>query len=303
MEKCDVSVVILTFNEELHIRRCLDNVTSWAKVVFIVDSYSTDKTLEIASQYGNVFIFQNKWENDHSKQFNWALANIPIKTNWVLRLDADEYLLPDLIIEIKQKLDNLGDDVTGVVIKRRHYFMDKWMKRGIYPVKLLRLFRFKKAICEQRLMDEHIQLLEGKYVEFENDFVDHNLNDLSWFCHKHVNYAIREAVELLDIEYGLVSYKKDEINSSSQVFKKRKMKYKYARQPLFWRAFYYFCYRYFLKGACLDGKIGFIWTFIQGWWYRTLVDVKIYEIKRLCGNDVKQIRTYISEHYNIHFQE
>lgn len=303
MEKCDVSVVILTFNEELHIRRCLDNVTSWAKVVFIVDSYSTDKTLEIASQYGNVFIFQNKWENDHSKQFNWALANIPIKTNWVLRLDADEYLLPDLIIEIKQKLDNLGDDVTGVVIKRRHYFMDKWMKRGIYPVKLLRLFRFKKAICEQRLMDEHIQLLEGKYVEFENDFVDHNLNDLSWFCHKHVNYAIREAVELLDIEYGLVSYKKDEINSSSQVFKKRKMKYKYARQPLFWRAFYYFCYRYFLKGACLDGKIGFIWTFIQGWWYRTLVDMKIYEIKRLCGNDVKQIRTYISEHYNIHFQE
>lgn len=304
MKKCDISVIILTFNEVLHIRRCLENITPWIEAVFIIDSYSTDETLEIASQYDNVYILQNKWENNHAKQFNWALVHAPIKTKWVLRLDADEYLLPELIIEINSKLDHLENEVTGIVFKRRHYFMNKWMKKGIYPVKLLRLFQFKKAICEQRLMDEHIQLIEGKCVEFENDFVDHNLNNLSWFCHKHVDYAIREAVELLDIEYGLSNSNGTcGIRISSQAFKKRKMKFKYVKQPLFWRAFYYFCYRYFFRGACLDGKVGFIWTFIQGWWYRTLVDAKIYEIKRACGNDVERMRTYISKHYNIYFKE
>lgn len=88
-----------------------------------------------------------------------------------LRLDADEYLMPELIEELNRKLPALADDITGVIFNRRHIFMGKWMKRGIYPVKLLRLFRTGKGICEQRLMDEHIQLLEGRSVEFEHDFV------------------------------------------------------------------------------------------------------------------------------------
>ena len=106
-------------------------------------------------------VFQNKWENNYAKQFNWGLENLPIQTKWVLRLDADEYLLPELVEEIKQKLNKLSEEVTGVIFKRRHIFLGKWMKRGTYPVKLLRLFRFQKAVCEQRWMDEHIQLLEG----------------------------------------------------------------------------------------------------------------------------------------------
>ena len=121
----------------------------------------------------------------------------------MLRLDADEYLLPELVEELQEKLPALPNNVTGIIFKRRHIFMGRWMKRGIYPVKLLRAFRFGKGMCEQRLMDEHIQLSDGRAVEFEHDFCDHNLNNLSWFCHKHVNYAIREAVDLLDIELDL----------------------------------------------------------------------------------------------------
>lgn len=297
----DLSVIILTFNEELHIRRCLENVASFAKEVFIIDSFSTDRTLEIAREFGNVHILQNRWENNYARQFNWGLEHANISTQWVLRLDADEYLLPELVEELQEKLPGLPDDVTGIIFNRRHIFMGKWMRRGIYPVKLLRVFRYGKGMCEQRLMDEHIQLTEGRAVEFEHDFCDHNLNNLSWFCHKHVNYAIREAVDLLDIELDLTGAAETDSDKeiSPQALAKRMKKHRYARQPLFWRSFAYFCYRYFLKGACLDGKVGFIWTFLQGWWYRTLVDAKVFEIKRQCGTDREKIKALLKRDYNI----
>lgn len=296
----DVSVIILTYNEEIHIRRCLENVNRFASNVFLVDCFSTDKTVEIAKSLG-ANVIQHAWPGNQAEQFNWALKNLVITTKWILRLDADEYLIPELIEELNQKLPALEDDVTGIIFNRRHIFMGKWMKRGIYPVKLLRLFQTGKGVCEQRLMDEHIQLLEGRAVEFEHDFCDHNLNDLSWFCHKHVNYAIREAVDLLDIELDLTGAAETDENMhiSAQALSKRMKKHKYAKQPLFWRSFAYFCYRYFLKGACLDGKIGFIWTFLQGWWYRTLVDAKVFEIKQTCGTDKEKIKRYLKEHYNI----
>jgi glycosyltransferase involved in cell wall biosynthesis len=297
----DLSIIILTYNEELHIRRCLENVRSIVRDIYIIDSFSTDQTLSIAREFPNVHILQNKWENNYAKQFNWGLKNAHIQTKWILRLDADEYLLPELIQELQDKLPVLPDDVNGIIFNRRHIFMGKWMKRGIYPVKLLRVFRAGKGMCEQRLMDEHIQLTDGRIIEFEHDFCDHNLNDLSWFCHKHVNYAIREAVDLLDIELNLtgVAATDEEKEISKQASSKRMAKHKYVHQPLFWRSFAYFCYRYFLKGAFLDGKIGFIWTFLQGWWYRTLVDAKVFEIKKICGTDKEKICKHLKDHYGI----
>ena len=296
----DLSVIILTYNEELHIRRCLENVLPFAKKVFVVDCFSTDKTKEIASHLGAVVV-EHAWPGNQAEQFNWALDNLPVSTDWVLRLDADEYLLPELVEELREKLPTLPEDVTGIIFNRRHIFMGKWMRRGIYPVKLLRVFRHGKGMCEQRLMDEHIQLTEGRAVEFEHDFCDHNLNNLSWFCHKHVNYAIREAVDLLDIELDLTGAAESDNGKeiSPQALAKRMKKHQYAKQPLFWRSFAYFCYRYFLKGACLDGKVGFIWTFLQGWWYRTLVDAKVFEIKRQCGNDKEKIKALLRREYGI----
>lgn len=296
----DLSVIILTYNEELHIRRCLENVIPIAKKIYVVDCFSTDKTKEIASGLG-AEVVEHKWPGNQAEQFNWTLNNLPISTRWVLRLDADEYLMPELVAELQEKLPELPDDITGIIFNRRHIFMGKWMRRGIYPVKLLRVFRYGKGMCEQRLMDEHIQLTEGRAVEFEHDFCDHNLNNLSWFCHKHVNYAIREAVDLLDIELNLTGAAETDSDKeiSPQALAKRMKKHRYARQPLFWRSFAYFCYRYFFKGACLDGKVGFIWTFLQGWWYRTLVDAKVFEIKRQCGTDREKIKALLKRDYNI----
>lgn len=297
----DISVIILTYNEEKHIRRCIENVISFAKEVFIIDSFSTDRTIEIAREYDKVKIFQNKWENNYAKQFNWGLKHAPITTEWVLRLDADEYLLSELIQELHEKLPSFVPDITGVLFNRRYIFMDKWIRGGIYPAKMLRLFRFGKGICERRMMDEHIQLLEGYAVEFKYDMVDENLNNLSWILHKMVNYAIREAVDLLDIEVGLTKVGKFDAdkNIGKEAHSKRMMKHKYVHMPLFWRAFAFFCYRYIFRGGFKDGKIGFLFHFMYSWWYRMLVDAKILEIWRACGSDKEKIRKHVLMNYNI----
>lgn len=299
MNMLDLSVIILTYNEELHIRRCIENVKPVAKEIFIVDSFSTDQTLRIAGEL-NARVYQNRWENDHAKQFNWALAHLPIRTKWVLRLDADEYLTDELMSELNRKLPHLPEEVTGIVFKRRHFFLGKWVRKGVYPVRLLRLFQYRKAFCEQRLMDEHIRITAGECIDFEADFIDHNLNDLSWWTSKHIGYAIREAAELLDVEFCLFPQKqKNEEQLSTQAAAKRAKKMAYARQPLFVRAFAYFVYRYIFKLGFTEGKEGFLWNFLQGWWYRTLVDVKIYEIKKACGNDREKIIAYLEASYHI----
>ncbi|MFV0470000.1 MAG: glycosyltransferase family 2 protein [Dysgonomonas sp.] len=297
----NLSVIILTYNEEIDIRRCIENVQQISDEIFIVDSYSTVNTIEIAKTLG-AKVYQNKWEQNHAKQFNWALANLPIKTKWVLRLDADEYLMPELAVELNEKLSSVPKDVSGIIFKRRHIFFNKWIKKGTYPVKLLRLFQFEKAICEQRLMDEHIRLLEGKSVEFEHDFVDHNLNNISWWTNKHIGYAVREATDLLNLEFGLFASERDAIYEGKigeQASAKRAKKNSYARKPLFIRSFAYFIYRYIFKFGFTEGKEGFLWHFLQGWWYRTLVDAKIFEIKKACGNDRQNIIIYLRENYNI----
>ena len=294
----DVTVIILTFNEEQHIKRCLENVNLFAKKVYVIDSYSTDNTVAIAESMGATVV-QNKWPGNQAEQFNWALQNIEIDTEWILRLDADEYLLPELVEELKTRVPSLDENITGITFKRRHIFLGRWMKRGTYPVMILRMFRTGKAVCEQRLMDEHIELLQGESITFENDFVDENLNNLSWWAQKHVGYAVREAAEILDIEYNITGNDSGERRLSEKTLQKRKLKLRYAKKPLFWRSFAYFIYRYFFKLGFLEGKEGFLWSFLQGWWYRTLVDAKIFEIKKACGNDKEKIIAHLKEHYNI----
>lgn len=293
----DLSVIILTKDERLHIARCIQNVRLLTDKIYLVDCHSTDGTHKIARRMGATVI-EHDWPGNQAEQFNWALDNLPIDTEWILRLDADEYMMPELIEEIKRKLPSVSQDVSGIFFKRRHIFLDKWMKGGIYPVKLLRLFRRGCGRYEQRMMDEHIVISEGTTMEFDNDFCDHNLNNISWFCKKHVDYAVREAAEMLNAEFNLSTPATD-VALTEQAKEKRLKKEKYSRQPLFWRSFAYFLYRYFLKGAWRDGKEGFVFTFLQGWWYRTLVDAKIFEIKSKANNNPEAVRRILREEYSI----
>lgn len=295
----DVTVIILTKNEELHLGRCLARLRALEpRRVVVVDSESTDATAEIARREGAEVVV-HPWPGNQAAQFNWALDALDIRSEWVLRLDADEYLSPELTEEIRAKLPMMPADVSALVFKRRHIFMERWMRRSTYPVKLLRMFRMGAGRYDQRLMDEHIAMSHGREMELDNDFYDHNLNNLSWFCQKHIGYASREAAELLDLKYNLSARASEPGKLSKQALAKRQKKIKYARQPLFWRSTAYFIYRYFFKLGFLDGKEGFLWDFLQGWWYRTLVDAKVMEVERACGSDAGRIRAFLAERYGI----
>ncbi|AIY12359.1 glycosyltransferase family 2 protein [Cellulophaga baltica] len=296
-----IATIILTYNEEKHITRCIKNAQQFSNQIYLVDSFSTDKTVEIAKSLG-AKVYQNKWENNYAKQFNWGLENLPITTKWVFRLDADEYLTPKLIEEINTKIPSLSAEISGIVFERKMYFLDTLMNKGMLQMNMLRLFKYQHGFCEERWMDEHIVLTQGQSVEFENYFVDHNQNSLGWWTEKHNNYAVREAVDLLNLEYKFIAPKTEQSKAyelSADAQSKRDKKKKYANLPLFWRAFIYFAYRYFFKLGFTQGKEGFLWHFLQGWWYRTLVDAKIYEVKKACGTDTQKMRNFIIENYNL----
>ena len=201
MHKNNLSVLILTFNEEKHIKRCIESLTAITKDIFIVDSYSSDRTVEIAESLG-AKIYRNNWVN-YATQYQWGLDNCHINTEWVMRMDSDEYISPDLANEVNQDLSLLGDDVSGVYIKRRVHFMNRWIKYGgYYPIWLLRIWRFNKGRIEERWMDEHIKLKDGDKVQFKHDLIDDNKNNLTWWTEKHNNYATREAVDILNTIYN-----------------------------------------------------------------------------------------------------
>lgn len=297
----DISVIILTLNEELHIRRCIENIKPIAKQIFVVDCFSKDKTVDIAKELG-AEVFQHEWPGNQAAQFNWALENLPITTEWILRLDADEYLTSELITEMYERLPKLSEDVSAVVLPLGRAFMGRVLKHGIVnSVKMIRLFKYGRAYYEQRLMDEHVVLKSGVTVTFKNKFIDDSRLSVKQFIDKHNQYSSREAALLLDAEYHLFDLETEDMSHCEDVQKKRAQKLKYAKMPLFWRSFAYFCYRYIFKFGFLDGKEGFLWDFLQGWWYRTLVDAKIFEIKKVCGNDVENIKNYLRDNYQIKF--
>lgn len=295
----DITVIILTYNEEIHIRRCLENVNQFASKVYIVDCFSTDRTAELAKELG-AEVIEHEWPGNQAKQFNWALDNLDISTGWILRIDADEYLMPELIEELREKLPVVSEGVSAISLSLARAFQGKILHHGIVNnIKIIRLFRKGKAKYEKRLMDEHLSVLSGETVELTNQFVDDNRMTIGQFTDKHNGYAAREAALLLDAEYHLTDTDKLSQDHGREVEKKRVQKARYARLPLFWRAFGYFIYRYIIKLGFLDGKEGFLWDFLQGWWYRTLVDAKVYEIKKACGSDREKIKCFLKDKYNI----
>jgi len=294
----DLTTIILTYNEEIHIRRCLENISQFSKRIIVVDSPSTDRTTAICAEFSNVEVYAHKWPGNQAQQFNWTLQNIPINTEWVMRIDADEYWTDELIEEANEKIPQLPKSVSAIVLPLGRAFLGKVLKHEDAAT-MIRVFRNGEAIYDDSLMDEHLVILEGETISFKNKFIDDNRNTLSYFIDKHNKYSDKEAIQLLDAELDLFT---PSVNSNTDycddVQEIKKKKAKYAKLPLFWRAIAYFFYRYFIQKSILDGKEGFLWCFFQGLWYRMLVDAKVYHIKRLCHNDRDAIKNYIIENYH-----
>jgi len=276
----DLTVIILTLNEGVHIERCIRSVQPIAKHIYVVDSFSTDQTVILAESLGATVV-QHEFANQ-AKQFQWALDTLPVKTEWLMRLDADEYILPELVEEMQNRLLSLSADITGISLKRRHIFWGHWVKYGTrYPLVLLRIWRNGNARVEQRWMDEHIVLTNGNAVTFNHDFCDHNLNNISWWTEKHNRYAIREAIDILNRKYHF--FPTDDVMTNettlSQAALKRWVKERlYNHLPIFFGPLLYFLYRYFIRLGFLDGKAGLVYHFLQGFWYRFLVEAKAMEL-------------------------
>lgn len=294
-----LTVIILTYNEQLHLNRCIHSMQAVAARVIVVDSYSTDQTIEIATLAG-VETFQHPFVNQ-AQQFQWALNTIPITTDWVMRMDADEYLTPESINEIQKRLPLLDTETTGIYLKRQVHFMGRWIRHGgYYPIKLLRIWRNGVGSIEQRWMDEHIKISHGQTIEFQHDLIDDNLNTLNWWIAKHNNYSTRETVDLLNKKYHFFEEDSTLQNTAKgQAIKKRWYKDNfYVKLPLFFRAFGYYIFRYFFQLGFLDGYPGLIWHFLQGFWYRFLVDAKIYQIEYSARTKQKSVRQILNEDFN-----
>lgn len=271
----DLTAIILTLNEEKNIGNCIESLKGLAKRIVVVDSGSTDNTVSIAKHLGAEVLF-HPWEN-YSKQYNWGEKEAKVTTKWIFRIDADESLTNKSAEEIENLCnENMDTQVNGIVVRFKVTFLGKDLKHGgIYPFKKLLIYKAGLGYMENRNMDEHIVLTEGKCVEVKNDSKHHDFKSLSEWVDKHNKYSSREVLDY----YNDFEKNKQEINQLN--FKarlKRKLKYEvYYKLPIGTRAHLYYFYRYYLKFGFLDGKEGKIFAFMQAYWYRYLVDAKIYE--------------------------
>lgn len=275
-----IVAIVLTYNEELHLTRCLDSLAGVADQVYVVDSYSTDSTLEIARDKG-VQLVQNPWTTP-ARQFNWALDHLALDADWVLRIDADEYLTPELAAEIKRSVASAAVDVHGFYLRRYMCFRGRLLKRGgLFPVQILRLFRTGCARSEDRQMDEHIVLSSGVAQVLRGALIDDNHRDLAWWTAKHNAYAAREALEILAQRHHLRPSLDTVGTLRGAAAVKRWIKERiYNRLPGRTAAVLYFLWRYLLQGGFLDGTAGTDFHVLQGFWYRYLVSVRVDEVER-----------------------
>lgn len=288
----DITCIILTYNEEIHIERAINSIKPICSRIIVVDSYSTDKTKVIAENL-NASFYENKFVNQ-AQQFKWAIENCELNSEWVLRLDADETLDEDLLSNIVSFVDNDNRDFNAAIFNRKHIFLGKWVKYGgRYPLPMLRLFRKNTAHIEQKWMDEHIVLDVGESITLKGGFSDDNLNSVSWFIDKHNKYATREVVDIMLKKLNPELDDKIPKGTGFSIRFKRFLKMSiYMKLPYFVRPTIYFIYRYFFQLGFLDGAKGFAYHFMQAFWYRCLVDLKCLEVESAwvnCKTDIERV--------------
>lgn len=292
----NLTIVILTYNEEANIGPLLDTLAKITAPIFVVDSYSTDDTLNILESRGIHYV-QHEFKN-YAAQRNWAQANLPTDSEWVLHLDAGEKLTPGMVRWINEEFDPEVTGVNGYMFARRAIFLGRWIKYGGYhPIYHLRLYRWKKGHCENKVYDQHF-VVEGEVRKTPKnaDLEDGVMSSLRDFTVSHARWAVFEAVESIIAEEdpGEVDAKL----FGNPIERKRWLKTRiFQRSPLFLRSFLYLFHRYIIKGGFRDGIEGLVFHFLQGFWFRFLVDSTILEIRKELEH--QELPEVVSEKYGL----
>ena len=280
----DLTAIILTRNEEKNLEACIRSVQGFCKRICVVDSFSTDQTVQIAEKLG-ADVFQRAF-SFYADQFNWGIDHCGITTKWILRLDADERFTPEVCEKCEElMLEHADDSVNGIVIESDFYFMGKVMRHGGSKKRKIMVFKAGIGRIEDRKRDAHTILREGRTVSIKEHFEHYDFKDLTSYISRYNWYSIRELQDYL-------AYKENgqyDVNTDPQLKAHRKKKFTvYYRAPMFLRAWLWFVNKYYFRLGFLDGREGYIYCFFENYWYRFLVDAKIYE-QQLTGNGPEEL--------------
>lgn len=252
-----ISVVILTKNEEADLPGCLESV-AWCDDVHVLDSLSTDATVEIAQRAG-ASVVQRKFDNWSSHQ-NWGLANIPFKHPWVFYLDADERMTPELVQEVQRAVLNPGEN-AAFRVQRRDFFLGRWLKHAQTTPFYLRLFRPEKMRYE-RLVNP-ISIPDGPVGQISG-FLDHFpfSKGVGHWLERHNSYSSFEASQILENRRQHQSFRAMRAftckDFNERRFHQKELFYRLPGRPLLkW------CYMMFVRGAILDGRAGIAYANLQ----------------------------------------
>ncbi len=270
------SIYILTYNEEIDIAACIESA-QMSDDIIIVDSFSSDRTIEIASNYP-VRIVQHHFET-HGRQRTWMLQEIPTKYEWVYILEADERMTPALFAECLEAIKN--SKYIGYYVAEKVIFLNNWIRRSTqYPRYQMRLFRKDKVWFDDYGHTEREVCLGP--TGFLQEIYPHYTcsKGLSRWLEKHNRYSTDEAVETLrQLKNGKINWK-DLFFGRSEVERRRSLKDLSLRLPC--RPILRFIYMYFILGGVLDGRSGLAWCTLQAF-YEYLIILKIWELRNLSG--------------------
>jgi len=271
----NLTIIIVTYNEELRIERCLDSLVGICENIFVVDSQSTDKTTEILDDRG-IKHTQHEFIT-YSEKRNWSQNNNPFNTEWVMHLDADEPITHELASWLVNDFPIACKKYDGFMFSRRAYFLGRWMKHGMqYPIFHLRLYKASLGMCEEKAYDSHF-VIQSENVKSINGADIHNVvaESLSDFIVSHDKWSTLEAKEISE------GGKKGDVVAKlfgNPIERRRWFKANvFEKSPMFLRGFALFFYRYFIRLGFLDGKEGLIYHVLQAFWFRFLIDAKVYE--------------------------
>ena len=270
----DVTIIILTKNEEINLPDCLESVKDFAVRCVVIDSGSTDSTKAVAQKYGADF-YEHPFEN-YARQFNWGLDNTSIKTKWSFRLDADERLTHELkkeLTDLAKKYEN-DDNVNGFTMEAWLYFLGKQLKHGTAQKRKLMMFKTGIGRIEDIKMDEHTVLSHGTSISCKNKFIHYDFKNIHSYMTKMNWYATREMQDYFAYKNG----KDYSVGGDKTVSSTRRKKFGvYYKFPKFIRCWLVFFYEYIFCLSFLDGWAGLAQCVMYDLCYRSIVDAKILE--------------------------